>query len=451
MDEKAMRISKNKEEKLENFISEWMNEVKVPGLSLSIVKDQNIVYSRGFGSRDLKNNLPATPKTLYGIGSCTKSFTGLAILQLVADGDLDLNDRIDEYLPIDWDKEVTVHQLLTHSSGMPSLGVAEAMIDRLIEMDERGLPMGGWDDFYTHLDGAKDEIVDQGEDIFFYFNSGYELLGLIIEDITGIKYSKYIQKNILKPLNMKNSTFEYREEDDYMTPYFIREDKPERTSYPNDEVGYASGGLLSSVEELANYLIMNMNGGKFKGNKIIDEELLEKAHTGYVESEIGKYGYGWAVNEFLGEELIGHGGSIAVASGYIGFMDDLGVTLLANTSPSFSMEEVGKAILAIMKGKKARELPFFARKKRMERLTGNYRSYRGVKEAEIEMECGLLKLTFKERLESQKLILIPESKSIEDFRFYYLDGNGEKNTVRFDPDGDGDIDLYIGRWRLHKI
>jgi len=451
MDEKMTNISKNKKKELENFISEWMNETKVPGLSLSIVKDQNIVYANGFGSRNLKNNLPATTNTLYGIGSCTKSFTGLAILQLVAEGRLDLNDRIAEYLPIYWNKQVTVHQLLTHSSGMPSLGVAEAMIDRLIEMDERGLPMGGWDDFYTHLNGAKDEITDQEEDIFFYFNSGYELLGLIIEGITGMEYSEYIQENILKPLSMKNSTFEYKEEEGYMTPYFIREDKPERTSYPNDEVGYASGGLMSSVKELANYVMMNMNGGEFQGNKIIDEILLEKAHTGYIESEIGKYGYGWAVNDFLGEKLVGHGGSIAVASGYIGFMDNLGVALLANTSPSFSMEEIGKAVLAIMKGKEAKEMPFFARKRKMNRLTGRYESYRGIKETEIEMDCGLLKLTFKERLESQKLILIPESKTIEDFKFYFLDGNGERNTVRFDLNGKGDIDLYIGRWRLHKV
>ena len=446
-----MNISKNKREKLEKFISDWMNEMKVPGLSLSVVENQDIIYANGFGSRDLKNNLPATIDTLYGIGSCTKSFTGLAILNLVSDRRLDLDDDIEEYLPIEWEKNITVHELLTHSSGMPSLGVAEALIDRLIEMDERGTPLGGWDDFFTHLNGARDEITDRSEDIFFYFNSGYELLGLIIEEITGIDYSEYIQKNILEPLEMDDSTFEYKDSEEYMTPYFIRENKPERTPYPDEEIGYASGGLLSSAVELANYVMMNMNDGEFKGKQIIDEDFLEKAHTGYIDSEIGKYGYGWAVNDFLGEKLIGHGGSIGVASGYIGFMDDVGVALVANTSPSFSMEEIGKAVLAIMKDEEAKELPFFIRKNRMDMLTGDYESYRGIKKAGIEKEYGLLKLTFKERLESQKLILIPESKKIDDFRFYYLDGNGQKNTVRFDIGENGDIDLYIGRWRLHKI
>ncbi len=450
MDKKVMDISKNKKEKLENFISDWMTEIKVPGLSLSIVKNSDIVYANGFGAKNLKNNLPATAETLYGIGSCTKSFTALAILQLVDRDLLSLNDPIENYLPIEWNKKVTIHHLLTHSSGMPSLGVAEAMIDRMIEMDERGLPMGDWDDFYTHLNGAKDEITDQPQDTFFYFNSGYELLGLIIEKITGKEYSEYVQSNILKPLRMKNSTFEYKDEEEYMTPYFIRDGKPERTPYPDDEIGYASGGLMSSAIELANYVMMNMNCGEFQGDRIIDEKLMEKAHRGYIDSEIGKYGYGWAVDELSDEKLIGHGGSIGVASGYIGFMDDLGVALVANTSPSFSMGEIGKAVLAIMRGREARDLPFFARKNKMESVTGNYESYRGIKEVEIEKEYGLLKLTFKERLESQKLILIPENKAIDDFKFYYLDGNGKKNTVKFDIGKDGIIDLYIGRWRLHK-
>ncbi len=442
------KISQEKRDELEDFITSWMTDIKVPGMSLAIVKDQNLVYARGFGARDLKENLPAETDTLYGIGSCTKSFTGLAILQLVGSGDLGLGDEVDKYLPIKWGSGITIRDLLTHSSGMPSLGVAEALIDRLVEMDERGVPLSGWDDFYVHLNNAEEEIAGEPGDEFFYFNSGYELLGKIIEEVSGEEYSHYIEENILSPLNMEDSTFEYQEGEKFMTPYFIRDEGPEETSYPNDELGYASGGLMSSVLELADYVKMNMNGGKFEGKSIVDEDLLKEAHEGHVESEIGMYGYGWATNEFLDGELTGHGGSIGVASGYIGFMDDLGVALLANTSPSFSMEEIGKAVISIMKGKSAEELPMFARKSNMEKLTGKYESYRGIKEVEIEKECGLLKLTFKERLENQELILIPETKTVEDLEFYYLDGNGEKNSVRFEKEDDG-MDLYIGRWRLH--
>ncbi len=443
-------ISTTKKEDIEGFITDWMTETKVPGLSIGIVKDQNIIYSDGFGSKDLKNNSPATAETMYGIGSCTKSFTALAILQMVEKNKLDLNDHIQDHLPIKWEKNISVHHLLTHSSSMPSLGIAEALIDRLIEMDERGVPMGDWGDFYIHLNQAEKEMTNKlGED-FFYFNSGYDLLGLLIEEINGVKYAKYVQENILNPLEMDRSTFKYETNDNFMKPYFIREEGPESTPYPDGEIGYASGGLISNVLELCNYLKMNMDEGVFNGKKIIDKELLRKAHTGFIESRIGEYGYGWAVNDFLGEELIGHGGSIGVASGYIGFMDDLGVAILSNTSPSFSMEEIGKAILAIMRGKEALKLPFFARKEKMDMLTGEYRSYKGIKRAEIEIDCGLLKLTFKERLEENSLILIPSSKHLKDHEFYYLDGRGNKNTVKFDVKSENEIDLYIDRWRLHK-
>lgn len=437
--------------KIDQFLTDWMNENKTPGMSVAVIEDRDVVYSRGLGSRDLVKDLPATPNTLYGIGSCSKSFTALSILQLVEKGDLSLDSSIQDFLPLDWKKDVTVHELLTHSCGMPSLAVAETLIDRLIGMDERGAPLGGWDDFYIHLNGAGEEMVEKKEK-FFYFNSGYDLLGRLVEDMSGMNYSRYVEKNILDPLEMKRSTFEYKDEgEDFMTPYFIRDGEPKECSYPNSELGYASGGLLSCVDELANYVKMNMNRGSYGGQHMIDEGLLEKAHTGYVESEIGMYGYGWAVNDFLDEKLIGHGGSIAVASAYLGFDEDHGVALACNTSPSYSMEEIGKGVLAVMKGKDPEKLPFFARKEKMKKLSGEYESYRGLKKAEIDIEGGLLRLKFKERLEEQKVMLIPKKRTIEDNEFYYIAGDGEKNDVMFDVMDKDEIDLYIGRWRLHKV
>ena len=112
-------------EKLEEFVAEAMLQGHVPGLSLAVVKDRQVVYARGFGARRLKDNSPATPETLYGIGSCTKSFTALAIMQLVQGGRLDLKDPVKKHLPeFKVGKEenpITIHSLLTHSSGIPPL------------------------------------------------------------------------------------------------------------------------------------------------------------------------------------------------------------------------------------------------------------------------------------------------------------------------------------------
>lgn len=447
----AYNLSPEVREKMEDFIVDWMSENKVPGMSVSIVKEDEKVYARGFGARDLKENLPATPETLYGMASVTKSFTALAILKLVERGELDLDDEIVEYVPTKWENDVTIFNLLTHSSGMPSLGVSEALIDRLTEMDERGLPLSDLEDFYTHLNGAKDEIAAEPGNEFFYFNSGYALLGQIIEKVSGKSFPEFIHKEIFEPLEMKRSRFDYDEEvEDVMTPYFMGEEKPEKTPYPLREIGHPGGGLLSSANDLANYLIMHMNKGKFKDEQLVDPKLLQEAHRGQVPREVGDYGFGWAVKEFDGEKFVGHGGSIAVSGGFIGFAGDIGVAVCANTIPGSSYEQVAKWIIKTLKGEDGSELTYFKRKERMEKLTGTYKSYRGIKEMEIEKECGLLKLTVKERLESTKVVLIPESKKIDDFKFYYLDGNGDKNSVRFEVKDDGDIDLYIGRWRLHK-
>lgn len=439
-------------EKIEDFVAEWMTENKVPGMSIAVVEGDEKKYEKGFGAKNLENNIPATPRTLYGMASVTKSFTALAIMMLVERGDIEIDDDITEYVPVDWDKQVKIHNLLTHSSGMPSLGVSEALIDRLIDMDERGLPLADLDDFYTHLNGAKGEMADEPGEEFFYFNSGYALLGQIIEEVSGKSYPQFIEDEIFEPLEMERSRFDYDEdEEDMMTPYFMGEDGPEETSYPLREIGHPGGGLLSSADELANYLIMNMNKGEFDGKQLVDPELLEKMHTAHIKRETSDYGYGWMVKELDGEKFIGHSGSIAVSGGFIGFVGDIGVAIAANTIPSGSFEEAGKWIIKTVKGEDGDELTYFKRKERLEKLTGTYESYRGIKEMEIEKEAGLLKLTVKERLESEQVILIPERKDIEDFNFYYLDGNGEKNKVRFEVgEQNGEIDLFIGRWRLHK-
>lgn len=451
MEGKVENIDPEVQAKIEDFISEWMSENKVPGMSIAIVKGDEKVYSKGFGAKDLKKNLPATSDTLYGMASVTKSFTGVGILKLVEKDELNLDDPITDYVPIEWDNDVTIHDLLTHSSGMPSLGVSEALIDRLLGEEERGLALSDLDDFYVHLNSAKKEIAaDPGEE-FFYFNSGYALLGQIIEEVTGMSYPEYIEKEVFEPLDMDRSRFDYDEEEgDIMTPYFMGEEGPEETPYPLREIGHPGGGLLSSANELSNYLIMNMNDGEFKGDQIIDKELLEKAHQPHIERETGDYGYGWAVKDFEGETFIGHSGSIAVSGGFIGFAGDIGVAVASNTIPGSSFEEVAKWIIKELEGEDGDELPYFSRKEKMDKLTGTYESYRGIKEMEIEKESGLLKLTVKERLESETIILIPETKMMDDYRFYYLDGNGEKNEVRFDVKEDGDIDLFLGRWRLHK-
>lgn len=132
------------EGKFEGWIADTMMRDHVPGLSLAVVKDGKVVYARGFGARRFKDNAPATPNTLYGVGSCTKSFTALAIMQLVEQGKLNMHDPVKKYLPefrVGKDENpITLHHLLTHSSGMPDWVWRTLRFSGLLGLMRSGFP-----------------------------------------------------------------------------------------------------------------------------------------------------------------------------------------------------------------------------------------------------------------------------------------------------------------------
>ncbi|RLI31471.1 serine hydrolase, partial [Candidatus Bathyarchaeota archaeon] len=270
--EMSSGLSEEARDKLEGFIVKTMAEAHVPGLSIALVKDGEVVYARGFGARNLEKNVPATPNTLYGVGSCTKSFTALAIMQLVEEGRLDLEDPVGKYVPLKLgmkEKPIRIHHLLTHSSGIPSLGVAVILITRMTGREEHWIPMSSLEDFLRHLNGASGEVAAEPGERFFYFNSGYTLLGEVVERVSGMRYEEYVRERILKPLRMNRSTFlkeEFEKDPDTMTAYWKEKDGSlTPTVHPFHKFIYAPGGLLSSVMELTNYLTMNINGGVFEG------------------------------------------------------------------------------------------------------------------------------------------------------------------------------------------
>ncbi|RLI29643.1 serine hydrolase, partial [Candidatus Bathyarchaeota archaeon] len=248
-------------EKLESMIATVMAQACIPGLSIAVVKDSQVVYARGFGARNVKENLPATPNTLFGIGSCTKSFTALAIMQLAEKGKLDIHDPVSKYVPFKLgsrEEPITIHHLLTHSSGIPDLGVAEVLISRMAGIDEKWVPLASLEDFLLHINGASKEVAAEPGKRFFYFNSGYTLLGEIIERVAETPYEEYVRENILKPLKMERSTFlkeEFEKDPDVMTPYLVETKNGTVTvtpsRHPFHKFIYAPGGLLSSVMELS--------------------------------------------------------------------------------------------------------------------------------------------------------------------------------------------------------
>lgn len=446
------------ERRLERFVGDWLVDANVPGASIAIVEGDELAYAGGFGSRNLETNDPATPQTLYGVASCTKSFVGLSILMLEECGALSVDDPVTDHLDqVDLEREdapITLHDLLSHSSGLPSLGTSSVLLYRLTGVEEHGVPLGDREDFYRHLNGAQDEIVSSGGERFMYCNSGYNLLGDVVEAASGTPFDEFVEAEILRPLGMERSTFDpdALEGEGAMTPYALRDGEPEATPFPHRPVSYAAGGLIASVEELTRYLRFQANGGSLDGVDLVSEDSLERAHTGYMERVDSEYGYGWGRSEFLGRTLIGHGGSLGVSSSYIGFTEDgeYAIAMGANTTPSPTPPTVAKGVLAILEDEDPYEVvPYFARTERFEELTGEYESYRGITTATVEQHGGVLELTSEHALGEQSMLLLPADPERPGTEFEIPTMTGAKKTATFKVHDDH-VDLYYDRNRLHK-
>lgn len=459
------QFSEETKRKLEDRIVKSMAENHVPGLSIALVADGKTIYARGFGARNLQDNNPATPDTLYGIGSCTKSFTALAIMQLVDKGLLDVQDPVSEYLPFKLGKEenpIRIHHLLSHSSGVPALGMAEILIRKLTGPDDHWVPMTSLEDFMHHVNNATAEVAAEPGKRYFYFNCGFTLLGEIIEKVAKTKYDLYVKENILKPLSMNRSTFlktQFNKDPDTMTAHRKNKDgSVTATTHPFSKLIYAPGGLLSPVTELVRYLTMNMNGGTYEDKNILDASLLEQMHKIYIETGNGffgkqGYGYGWSIAEdFLGHEVVQHGGSTGVSSAHVAFIPDakVGVALAANTSP-FGSSSIPLEALALLLGKDPeKELPSLGIERKLAILQGTYESYRGVRRLSVVRKGPMLYLEEKTRFIESSIPLIPDSEKIENNRFYIYSGLGAKTPVEFELSSEGNVDMYMERWRMHK-
>lgn len=459
---------------VKKIVPKVMKENEVPGFSIAIVNNGEIIYQEGFGARNIKKNMPATPHTLYGIGSCTKSFVAMAILQLMENGKLDLRDPVSDYIPLTLDNErgepITIHHLMTHSSGIPSLGTSLIALSRGMGIRDLGVPWGTVNDFYRHLNGAEKEIAANPGNRFFYFNAGYRMLGHIIQEVSGKRFDKYISKNFLTPLEMKRSTLSKKRFTtlaNTITPYWKKPDggiEPSEFPYPdpsdNPKFSFilAAGGIMSSVHELTNYLTLNMNNGKFGATRVLSPESIDKMQKIYINRSpeyFGKhgYGYGWDITKnFLGHKLVAHGGSVLVSTAHLAFIPDLkaGVAMAAN-SQGFPYSAVAQGIFACMLEKDPEKvIPPLQIKDVMDTLTGTYKTYKGLSTVNIVKKAGMLYLEQKNQFSDMNVPLIPKSKEYNNYQFY-IQTEGVRRPVEFVVESSNKIDLFIERNRFHKV
>lgn len=322
-----------KKYEIDHIIKAYADISKFNGTAF--IHDQNkVIFERSYGWQDAEKKILNHNNTVYQIASLTKSFTALIIIKLSEEAKLSVKDPISKYIP-DYPRgnDITIEHLLTHSSGIYE-PLRNKEYFRLLHTREM-IPKGMAISFF------KDEPLDfEPGTKFLYTNSGYILLGTIIEKITGISYEDAVRKMILIPLKMTHTGFDYPAlKSPYKTvPYsYISNTKQEKTEIWNPGLTGPAGQIYSTAEDLYLY---------YKGlrdNRIISKESFKKATTPYLSG----YGYGWFIDDLYGKKLINHGGNIEGSTSYFAMLpdDDICIILLNNIT-SKKLEKAGNTILA---------------------------------------------------------------------------------------------------------
>jgi CubicO group peptidase (beta-lactamase class C family) len=449
---------------IRSFLSDWTSDNEVPGLSAVVVTADDVVYADGFGARELSTNDPATPRTLFGIGSCSKSVTALGILQLVEDGELSLSDEVSSFVPhLDEapDEPVTVEELLSHSSGLPSDGYLTALIRRLCGMGEMGVPLSDDEDFLQHVRGAVDDRRDAA-DQFFYYNTGYVLLGKVIEAVTGQSYSEYVRDNVFDPLGMDRTCFSrsaFESYDDRMQAYYREDDEIVEGDLPFDELLYAPGGIVSCADDLANYLRMYLNDGELDGERIVAPDSVSTMYeprstrSSFIDGREREYALGWEVQTFLGNRMVRHGGMMGTTTAALAFFPEegVGVAVACNTAPSQHPSVASQGMLAILEGEDPDEVvPALKLADKLETLEGEYESYRGIRQASVERSGGNLEVTVEGFTSDFSFTLYPKHVLGEETVFETVSDTAKRVPVEFEVGPDGDVSMFMRRWRYEK-
>ncbi len=398
---------KDKFDQLQKIIVKLMRKFKVPGLAISILDNDKSVFEKGFGARNLEENLPMTPNSLIGIGSVSKSFTALLILKLREKGLLKLDDSVSKFLEIEpflSHPDITIAHLLSHSSGIPSVDAQWLPIAITYGDFQRIYPIGSLDDYLYHLSETKDEIYFKPGEKFFYNNDMFTLLGMIVEKITGKPFEEVLSEKLLKPLEMSRATVsrEQLEKDplqDYITGY-IHKGSEEKLQFDKPKLPFskflqAPGGLYTSMHEMLNYADCLLQKGIFKNKRIIESESIELLWSPRIKSPYGygkdpKYCLGWVREEdFLNNTLIHHGGGLGVSTSFFGLIPELNIAVsVAENDDSGICGIVGICALTMMVGKDPEQVN--EKLKIIEiydKIAGNYKSSLGLYKLEVSFKA----------------------------------------------------------------
>ena len=292
---------------LDEFVRETMLKRKIPGLSIAVIRDGKVVRAAGYGFANLESKTPASKDSVYEIGSISKQFASEAVMLLVEDGKIRLDDPIRKYLPANspesWDN-ITVRNLLNHTSGLKDW----------TEIKE----------FSYRREYSAEEFVDlvrpfplqfQPDDNWLYSNTNLPLIGIIVERASGRAFEEFVTERIIKPLALPTIRFKHQEDvvADRASGYVLRNDMWKNGEPFRPKVIAASGGILASAVDLAKWWEAVLNGRVVKQASL--DQMLTPAKLN--DGRTVAHGFAFFVDTFGGHKVIQHFGSTVGGFGSI--------------------------------------------------------------------------------------------------------------------------------------
>jgi CubicO group peptidase (beta-lactamase class C family) len=323
--------------RMEEVIQSYMSEKKFMGCVL-VARGSNVLLDKGYGFANLEWEIPNSPAAKFRLGSVTKQFTAASILLLQERGKLKVTDPVKKYMldaPAAWDK-ITIFNLLTHSSGIPNFtSFPDYASQEPFDTTPEKLVARFRDKPLEFQPGEK----------MSYSNSGYVLLGYLIEKISGESYEKFVQENIFTPLGMKDSGYD---SNSAIIPhraagYVPGPTGPTNAGFINMTVPLSAGALYSTTEDL-----LRWEQGLF-GGKLLSSSSLQEMTTPFKND----YAFGLQVHTVNGRKAIDHGGGIEGFNTTLAYYPDdkLTVIVLGNLNGS-APQEIGSKLAAVAHGEK---------------------------------------------------------------------------------------------------
>ncbi|RYF91110.1 MAG: serine hydrolase [Chitinophagaceae bacterium] len=343
----AQKGSKNKDRfaGFDTAMARVLKQWKIPGFAVAVVEKNKVVYAKGFGYKDLEAKQPVTTNTQFAIGSCTKAFTAAVLGVLAKDGKVDIDKPVREYLPElkfynnDMNNNITLRDMMTHRTGISRYDYSWYFF-----------PAASSDSLIKRI-----QFMEPSEPLrkkWQYNNFMYMAQGVLAEKITGKSWERNVEESFLKPLGMSNTNLglaDWMQAPDYSKGYRVNPDGTVRKlDYYNIAAMAPAGSINSSVNDMAKWLMMWINAGKYEGKEILPSPYVSEAISSQMVTSAGlpgaqrpdvhfsTYGFGWMLSSYRGHYRVEHGGNIDGFSASASFFpsDSVGIVVLTNEDGS---------------------------------------------------------------------------------------------------------------------